>query len=128
MKMIYFLLFALMGYADELILVNQTAHPAKNQSKMAVQWASSGKEVDESNSASLQGKKQNPGSLQFVSSNGKIRLAIPKTAEYFRVLIWSREGGEPDLLTNWVDIVPNKSYTLKTDHLIPSVLMCGSGC
>lgn len=117
------------GFAENLVLENQTSYPAKNQkSKMAVQWATSAKEVDEGNNAVIQGSKLNPSTLQVLTKPGKVNLSIPKQAEYFRVLVWSKGEGEPDLLTNWVDVVPNKTYTLKTDHLVPSVLMLGTGC
>jgi hypothetical protein len=36
--------------------------------------------------------------------------------------------GEPDYTTNWIDITPDKTYTLGNDYLIPVVLMAGSGC
>lgn len=48
--------------------------------------------------------------------------------EYFRVLVWSDGKSEPDLLTNGVDVVPNKTYTVRDDLLVPAVLMAGTGC
>ena len=123
------LVVATTGFADNLVIENQTSYPTKNQkSKIAIQWASSAKEVNESNSAMLQGIKLNPGALHILTQTGKINLTIPKNAEYFRVLAWSKDEVDPDFLTNWVDVVPNKTYTLKDDHLVPSVLMAGSGC
>jgi hypothetical protein len=117
------------GFADNLVLENQTSYPAKNQkTKIAVQWATSAKEVEEGNHAALNGLKLNPNSLQTLNQSGKINLNIPSKAEYFRVLVWSKGEGNPDLLTNWVEVVPNKTYTLKADHLVPSVLMAGTGC
>ena len=115
------------GFAESLQLVNQTPYPLKN-SKIAVQWATSAKEVEECNNALMYGLKLNPGTLKVLTKSGKINLSIPKEAECFRVLVWSKGEGEPDLHTNWVDIVPDKTYTLKTDHLVPSVLMSGTGC
>ncbi len=126
---LFFLLVATTGFAENFILENQTSYPIKNpKSKVAIQWASSAKEVEESNRVLINGSKLNPETLQPLTQSGKVNLTIPKMAEYFRVLVWSKGIGEPDLLTNWVDIVPNKTYTLKTDQLIPSVLMAGSGC
>ena len=117
------------GFAENLVLENQTDYPLKNQkSKMAVQWASSAKEVDEGNNALLNGSKLNSKTLQVLHQSGKVALSIPKKAEYFRVLAWSKGEGDPDFLTNWVEIVPNKTYTLKTEHLVPTVLMSGTGC
>lgn len=123
------LIIATTGFADNLVLENQTSYPIKNQkSKIAIQWASSAKEVEEGNNAVLNGTKINPSTLQVLSQVGKVNLSIPKKAEYFRVLVWLKGEGDPDFLTNWVDIVPNKTYTLKPDHLVPSVLMAGTGC
>ena len=123
------LVVATTAFADNLVLENQTSYPVKNQkSKMAIQWATSAKEVDAANNAVINGTKLNPKTLQVLTQTGKVNLNIPSKAEYFRVLVWSKGEGEPDLLTNWVDIVPNKTYTLKADHLVPSVLMSGTGC
>lgn len=117
------------GFADSFVLNNQAANPTKNKkSKIAIQWANSVKDVEENNSRIKQGKKLNPNSLQVLTKMGKINLDIPKNAEYFRVLVWSKGVGEPDFLTNWVDIIPSKVYTLDKDHLIPLILMSGMGC
>ena len=121
------LLVTVTGFAENLVLKNQTSYP-NQKSKMAVQWATSAKEVDEGNNALIQGSKLNPDSLQVLTQPGKVNLSIPKKAEYFRILVWSKGEGDPDFHTNWVDIVPNKTYTLKADHLVPSVLMLGTGC
>ena len=129
-KIAMFLLsiIATTGFAEKIILENLTSYPKNANSKMAVQWASTAKEVDESNKALMLVLEMNPGTLQAITQIGKIKLSIPKNAEYFRVLAWSKADGDPDLHTNWVDIVPNKTYTLEADHLVPSVLMPGSGC
>lgn len=117
------------GFAENLTLENETSYPLKNQnSKIAVQWAKSAKEVQEENHALMYGSKLNADALQLLTQKGKINLSIPKKAEYFRVLVWSKGEGDPDLHTNWVDVVPNKTYTLKADQLVPTVLMLGSGC
>lgn len=128
MRILYFLLFGAACFAEDLVLVNETAFPEKSQSKMAVQWAASGKDVDEANQATLLKQKLHPDSYQILTRKGEIRLAIPKNAEYFRVLVWSKKKGQFDFLTNWVEVIPNKTYTLQTDHLIPAILMCGTGC
>ena len=123
------LVVATTGFAENLILENQTSYPTKNQnSKIAVQWATSAKEVNEANNAMLQGLQLNSNTLQVLTQSGKINLSIPEKAEYFRLLTWSKGEGDPDFLTNWVDVVPNKTYTLKEEHLVPSVLMSGVGC
>lgn len=123
----FFLALAATGFSENLVLDNQTIHPTP-KSKIAIQWALSAKEVDEGNRAAIHGFKLNPNSLQILSQAGKIILNIPQKAEYFRIVAWSKGQGEPDLLTNWVEIIPNKTYTLKADHLTPAVLLQGSGC
>lgn len=117
------------GFADNLVLENLTSYPQKKQNmKIAVQWANSAKEVEEGNQALVAGSKLNPSTMQPLTKSGKIELTIPQKAAYFRVLAWSKESEEPDFHTNWVEIIPNKTYTLKADFLIPSVLMSGMGC
>lgn len=115
------------GFADKIVLANQTGHPM-NESRIGIQWAVSANEVVEANKAIMYGLKQNPASFQLLTEKGKLTLNIPKKAEYFRVVVWSKGSGDPDLLTNWVDIIPNKTYELKEDYLVPAVLMIGSGC
>lgn len=115
------------GFAENLVLENLTAYPNKKV-KMAIQWANTAKEVVDGNNAVIYGLKLNPATFQALSQPGKIHVVIPKQAEYFRVLVWSKGEEEPDLLTNWVDALPNKVYKLKQDHLVPAVLMGGAGC
>lgn len=121
------LLSATSAFADSFILNNQTSANSK-ETKLAIQWAFSAKEVAENNNELMQGKKFDSQALQFLTSTGKLNLNIPEKAEFFRVLAWSKGMAEPDLLTNWVDVVPNKTYTLTNDYLIPKVLMFGMGC
>lgn len=117
------------GFADVIYIDNQSPYPNINEkSKLAIQWATSAKEVDEANNATKQGLKLDPKTVQVVSELGKVKLTVPAKAEHFRVLVWSNGQGEPDLHTNWVDVVPNKTYTLKTDHLVPVLVMIGMGC
>jgi hypothetical protein len=125
--MLFFLLLATTGFAENLVLENRTSYP-NQKSKIAIQWATSAKEVDEYNKAIMYGHKLNPATLQVLTQSGKITLNIPTNAEYFRVLAWSKDEENPDFHTNWVDVVPNKTYTLEKDQLVPSVLMSGSGC
>ncbi|OGN64837.1 MAG: hypothetical protein A3E80_02185 [Chlamydiae bacterium RIFCSPHIGHO2_12_FULL_49_9] len=128
MKKIALLLFSTTAlFAESITLDNQTAYPAK-QSKMAVQWANSAREVDEDNKALMYEGKVNPGTLQSISQTGKIKLTLPKKAQQFRILVWSEGSEEPDYTTNWIDITAGKTYTLESDYLIPVVLMSGSGC
>ncbi len=122
-KILFFLTLIAAGFADNIVLENQTS-----KSKIMVQWASTAKEVDDDNKAILNGDKPNPSTLQLLTKTGKVNVSIPKNAEYFRVLAWSKDQEDPDLLTNWVDVVPNKTYTLQADHLVPLVLMAGTGC
>ena len=117
------------AFSANFVLINQTAYPQKNpNSKIAIQWANSAKEVDDSNKALMLESKVNPDTVQMLNQAGKMNITIPEKAQYFRVVAWSKSEGDPDLLTNWVDIVPNKTYTLEADHLVPAVLMAGTGC
>jgi hypothetical protein len=124
---LFFLLTTATLFAESITLNNQTDYPTK-QSKMAVQWANSAREVDEDNKALMNGEQLNPVTLQTVSQKGKIQLTLPKKAQQFRVLVWSQGTGEPDYTTNWIHITPDTTYTLGNDYLIPVVLMAGSGC
>lgn len=123
------LLLATTGFAQDIILDNQTSYPNKDQkTKIAIQWVDSAKEVDDNNKALMYGFKLNPSIIQNIAQSGKVNLNIPEKAKHFRILAWLKEGGSPDFITNWVDIEPNKIYSLKQDHLTPTVLMVGSGC
>jgi hypothetical protein len=121
------LFFSAAAFADQIVLDNQTSYPAKNQ-KIAIQWASSAQEVDANNKALMYGWKSSSDSIQVLKQKGKIVLTIPKKATYFRVVAWSNNETAPDYSTNWIDIVPDTTYTLETQHLTPVVLMSGMGC
>lgn len=126
---ILFISLAAAAFSENLIFENETAHPIQHESsKMAIQWAFSAKEVQEHNQALIQGAKLNASTLQAVVKQGKMKFSIPKNAEYFRVVVWLKGKESPSLITNWVEIVPNKLFQLKSDHLIPAVLMSGMGC
>ncbi len=123
------LLVISVGFAESIVINNQTTFPAENQkSKLAIQWASTAKEIQEANRAIIYGLKLPPDSLQVISKSGEMTLSIPKNAEHFRVLVWSKDEEMPDLLTSWVDVVPNKLYKLQKDQLVQAVLMSGAGC
>ena len=109
-------------FADSFTLNNET--PFR---KIALQWTSSARGAQESNDALLQGDPLKSSEL-FVLRQAKTTLAIPKNAAYFRVLVWQTHQKQPDLLTNWVEIVPDKTYLLKEEHLTPILLMNGMGC
>jgi hypothetical protein len=81
--------------------------------------------VTDHNNAMMQGAKLNTKTL---SHTGQINLKVPGQASYFRILAWTKGTGEPNLLTNWVEVVPNKTYNLESSHLVPAVLMHGTGC
>jgi len=123
------LVVARAGFAESFVFENQTIYPNKAQkSKIAIQWASSAQDVDEGNKAVTYGLKLNSTTVQLLAQAGKVNINIPDNAEHFRILVWSKGQKDPDFLTNWVDIVPNKTYTLTTDFLVPVVLMAGTGC
>ena len=126
-KICLFLFLTSSLFAESITLDNQSAYPTK-QSKMAVQWANTAREVDESNKTLMNEGKLNPSTLQPISQTGEVKLTLPKKAEQFRVLVWLKGSKEPDYTTNWIHISEGKTYTLETDYLIPVVLMSGSGC
>jgi hypothetical protein len=127
--LIFFVLLMAAGYGNNFVLDNQTSYPvAAQKSKIAIEWASSAKEVAQSNEALISGMPPKHNALQTLSQAGKITINIPKGAEYFRIVVWSKNGEGPDYLTNWVDVVADKTYTLKSEYLIPTVLMVGMGC
>lgn len=121
------LLLATTGFAATITLDNQTPYPKQN-TRIAVQWASTAQEVQDNNQAIIHGKEMDTRLIQIIPQQGTTKLTVPNNAEYFRVLVWTNNNPDPDLLTNWVDITPNKTYTLKGDHLISAVLMPGMGC
>lgn len=117
------------GFAETFVLENLTSHPMKaSESKMAIQWAHSAQEVHQENQTVMQGKSLNSNSFFLLSQTGKIKVDIPAKVQYFRVVAWTQGKDIPDLVTNWIEIEPNKTYKLEADHLVPSVLMAGSGC
>lgn len=128
-KILLFVLLGVAAFAENFILDNQTDYPLpEGKSKMAIQWAASAREVQEKNEALIQAIKLNPDALQALSQQGKVKLNIPKQTEYFRVLVWPKGKGSPEFLTNWVEVIPNTTYLLTGDHLVPAVLMIGMGC
>lgn len=125
--LLFLLTLTAAGFAENLVLENLTTYPSKS-GKMAIQWAQTAKEVADENNAVIYGLTLNSAAFQVLVQPGKVNVNIPKKAEYFRLLVWTKGDGKPDLLTNWVDAIPNKVYTLKQDHLFPAVLMAGAGC
>ncbi len=134
MKIVKFFIFlfsftASAVFADSLTLMNQTSYPSKKpKTTVAVQWAFSGQDVDIANTAMITDKPLDPKTLEAITQTGKISLTIPANAQYFRIVIWTQRSDNPDLVTNWVDVVSNKTYTLGPDHLVPAILMLGTGC
>jgi len=131
-KIMLFFLFTLVaptGFTERFVLNNQAFNPTSSyKSRIAVQWAKSAKEIEQSNRRLQEGIKLNPDTLRILTQSGKNTLDIPPKAEYFRVLWWSKSSGAPDFLTNWIDIESNKTYTLNKEHLVPFALMAGAGC
>ncbi len=117
-------------FAGNIVLVNETDYPTKDKtSKVAVQWANNGNEIETENIALSYGDELTPQSIQPIAKKGKVNLVFPENAQYFRVIVWSNEETKnPDLVTDWLMITPNQSYTLMPEHLIPSALMAGTGC
>ncbi len=110
------------------LTTKQRTHLTIKKTKIAIQWASSAKETQENNQDLMYGNKDAQNSVQALTQTGAINLNVPNNAQHFRILVWSKGEGQPDFLTNWVTIIPNKKYTLHKDQLIPAVLMAGTGC
>lgn len=123
------LLISEVAFAASFILDNQSQYPnAKEQSTMAIQWSSSAKETEDTNTKLRQGLPLDKKSLLAVTKTGKVNLTIPPKATYFRVLVWVHGSKEPTLVTNWVSIEINKAYMLNDGYLMPVPLMSGMGC
>ena len=116
------LFFTTALFADQFTLQNET--PFR---QIAIQWASSAREVQESNDSIMQNDPLSKKGLYYPRQK-TATISIPKKAAYFRVLIWESKQNLPEFLTNWVEIVPDKTYLLKEDHLTPILLMNGMGC
>lgn len=115
--------------ANSFVLDNKTNYPKKDKlGKIAIQWALSAKAVQKANKNILNDSTLNSSALMMLTQKGKIQLKSPKNARYFRVVVWSSNKQEPDLLTNWVDIIPNKTYILNQQQLVQRALMAGAGC
>ncbi len=126
-KFVFFFLLAItVGFADQVVLDNQTTYPSKG-TRMAIQWAYSVKEVERSNHVLMYGGKLSD--MKSIKQIGKVSMNVPKKAQYFRILVWSSGGEvEPDFHTNWVAVINEKVYALKPEYLVPSELLAGSGC
>lgn len=123
------LFLTLTAFGETFIFDNETGYPSgTTPSKIAIQWAASGKDIDEGNAAVLHQSPLNSTTMQPIQTTGIMTLTIPSEAKYFRILVWSTGTGNPDLLTNWIDLTPNKTYTLTAKQLTPAVLMSGMGC
>lgn len=117
------------AHSEQFMIDNQTAYPARHQKfNIAVQWANSSKDIEVKQPVTAQGLKKHSVTLKLLTQIGKINISSPNKAEYFRVLVWSKSTNDPTFVTNWVNIVPNKTYTLNKEHLIPVALMAGTGC
>ncbi|WED44598.1 hypothetical protein [Legionella cardiaca] len=116
-------------FASSIVLDNKTNYPKKDTfGRIAIQWAVSAKAVQKANENILNGAILNSNSLMILTQKGKVELSSPNNARYFRLVVWSNDKKEPDLLTNWVDFIPNKTYVVHQNQLVPRMLMAGSGC
>jgi hypothetical protein len=122
-------LIAPVALADKIVLDNKTNYPEKNsQGKIAVQWVASAASTQEANKTIIKGSTLDTGTLMMLSQKGQVQLMLPNHARYFRLVAWSTGKKVPDLLTNWVDIIPDKTYIVNQDQLVPAILMSGGGC
>lgn len=115
-----FLCFTASLLADSFTLENKTSFQ-----KIAIQWASCARVAQESNDALLQGEL--PKGLYY-PKKVTAKVKIPSGASYFRLLVWESKEKNPTFLTNWVVIVPDKTYLIDDEHLTPILLLNGMGC
>ncbi|KTC91277.1 hypothetical protein OQJ15_14700 [Fluoribacter dumoffii] len=130
-KIFFFLYLSLMTslvFANSIVLDNKTNYPKEKLGKIAVQWSVSAKAIQEANKNILNGTTLHSSSLTMLRQNDKIYLKSPKNARYFRIIVWLNDKQQPDLLTNWVDIIPDKTYVVNQNQLVPRALMVGAGC
>ncbi|WP_115707715.1 hypothetical protein [Legionella sainthelensi] len=131
-KILVYLYLSLMAsgvLGGNIVLDNKTDYPEKGKlGKIAVQWAVSAKAIQNANKSILNRTTLDTNSLMMLAQKGRVQLTSPNHARYFRLVAWSNDNKEPDLLTNWVDIVPNKTYVVNQNQLVPRVLMAGAGC
>jgi hypothetical protein len=123
MKILLFFLATTL-FAESITLQNQTSHPSR-KTKLYIQFAATAREVQEQNELLIRGIRP---SMQSLAAQPKLTVSLPHKAQYFRLLVCPEGKPNPELLTNWVDAVPNKTYLLKDEHLTPAVLMTGMGC
>jgi hypothetical protein len=117
------LFFTTTLFAEHFTLQNATSFR-----DIAIQWASSARMVQENNDSIMQ-RDSIPKKSLFYPRQNKATISIPKNAAYFRVLIWEGlKKNLPDFLTNWVEIVPDKTYLLQKEHLTHFLLIQGMGC
>lgn len=109
--------------ADGIVINNNTNYPVNGKpGKIALQWVNSAEGTQKAN------WQMDLSAVTMLSKKGQIKITPPHHAHYFRVLVWSTGKQKADLLTNWVTLVPNKTYTLNQEHLIPAILISGAGC
>ena len=92
--LLFLLTLTAAGFAENLVLENLTTYPSKS-GKMAIQWAQTAKEVADENNAVIYGLTLNSAAFQVLVQPGKVNVNIPKKAEYFRLLVWTKGDGSP---------------------------------
>ncbi|WP_231861986.1 hypothetical protein [Legionella hackeliae] len=85
-------------------------------------------DTQKANKTILNSSSLDSNSLTMLSQKGQTQLTPPTHGRYFRIVVGSTNKQAPDLLTNWVDIVLNKTYLINQDQLVPAILMSGAGC
>jgi hypothetical protein len=109
-------------FADQFSIENETSYR-----KVAIQWASTARMVQENNDSLIQRDPIGKENLHYLTELKEIVFS-PKNAAYFRVLVWDKGDILPEFLTNWVEFVPGKTYLLRKEHLTPLLLINGMGC
>lgn len=116
-------------FAHTITIDNQTHYPRKTSSeRLMVQWAFTAESLHQENNTTPSTLSIDSKMLQSLNQKGVLELTTPDRAQYFRILLWSPLKKQPDLLTHWVTLIPNKKYTVMNAHLMPLIMLSGLGC
>lgn len=129
--LVYFSLYFMVSVvlANNIVLKNDTNYPEKGKpGTIGVQWATSTEDTQKANKGITNDSIIDLSLMKVLSQKGHTQLSPPEHSQYFRVVVWSTGKDKPDFVTNWVNIIANKTYIVKQDQLIPAVLMSGAGC
>lgn len=116
-------------FADTITIDNLSNYPSTTSTdKMMVQWATTAEATQKINETIINDQILDANAMTALTQKGKSQLTLPTDARYFRIMVWIGKAQGPDFLTNWVAIIPGKTYELQQNQLVPKIMMTGSGC